>query len=71
MAKLSMLRRGLTYRLQNDLVTIDKEPETIVVFVALWNKLDTSAKKKGRPDAHAKCPDAGLRPRRLMHQVPS
>ena len=29
------------YRLQNDLVTVDKEPETIVAFVALCNKLDT------------------------------
>ena len=40
-AKLSALRRGLTYCLQNDLVTVDKEPETIVAFVALCNKLDT------------------------------
>ena len=40
-AKLSALRRGLTYRLQNDLVTIDKELETIVAFVALCNSLDT------------------------------
>ena len=41
MAKLSALRRGLVYRLQNDLVTVDKELETIVAFVALCNKLDT------------------------------
>ena len=41
MAKLSTLRRGLTYHLQNDLVTIDKEPETIAAFIALYNKLDT------------------------------
>ena len=40
-AKLSALRRGLAYRLQNDLVTVDKEPETITAFVALCNKLDT------------------------------
>ena len=40
-AKLSALRRGLTYHLQNDLVMIDKEPETIAAFVALCNKLDT------------------------------
>ena len=41
MAKLSALRRGLTYRLQNDLVMVDKELETIAAFVALCNKLDT------------------------------
>ena len=41
MAKLSALRRGLTYHLQNDLVMIDKEPETMAAFVALCNKLDT------------------------------
>ena len=40
-AKLSTLKRGLTYRLQNDLVTIDKELETIMAFIALCNKLDT------------------------------
>src|SRR5258705_1170000 len=40
-AKLSTLRRGLAYRLQNDLVTVDKDPDTIVSFVALCNKLDT------------------------------
>ena len=40
-AKLSALRRGFTYRLQNDLVMIDKEPKTIAAFVALCNKLDT------------------------------
>ena len=40
-AKLSALRRGLTYYLQNDLVTVDKEPETITAFIALCNKLDT------------------------------
>ena len=40
-AKLSMLRRGLTYRLQNNLVMVDKELETITAFVALCNKLDT------------------------------
>ena len=41
MAKLSMLRRGLAYRLQNDLVTVDQELETIAAFIALYNKLDT------------------------------
>ena len=40
-AKLSALRRGLTYRLQNDLVTVDKESETIMAFITLYNKLDT------------------------------
>ena len=41
-AKLSALRRWLAYRLQNDLVTVDKKPETIATFVALCNKLDTT-----------------------------
>ena len=40
-AKLSTLRSELTYRLQNDLVMVDKKPKTIVAFVALRNKLDT------------------------------
>ena len=41
MAELSVLRRGLMYHLQNDLVMVDKEPETIAALVALCNKLDT------------------------------
>src|SRR5258705_10890185 len=40
-AKLSALRRGLAYRLQNNLVTVDKDPDTIATFVALSNKRDT------------------------------
>ena len=43
-AKLSVLRRGLTYRLQNDLVMVDKEPEAIAALVALCNKLDTKCR---------------------------
>ena len=40
-AKLFALRRGLKYCLQNDLVIVDKELETIAAFVALCNKLNT------------------------------
>ena len=40
-AKLFALRRGLAYCLQNDLVMVDKEPETIAALLALYNKLDT------------------------------
>ena len=43
-AKLSALRRGSTYRLQKDLVMVDKEPETIAAFMALCNKLDTKCR---------------------------
>ena len=43
-AKLSVLRRGLTYRLQNDLVMVDKELETIAAFVALCNKFNTKCR---------------------------
>ena len=53
MAKLSVLRRGLAYRLQNDLVMVDKEPETIAAFVALCNKLDTKRRAlQGNSHSH-------------------
>ena len=40
-ATLSALRKGLACRLQNDLVMVDKEAESIVAFMARYNKLDT------------------------------
>ena len=58
-AKLSALRRGLTYRLRNDLVMIDKEPETIAAFVALCNKLDTKCRAlQGNSRSHDPRPQA-------------
>ena len=58
-AKLSALRRGLTYCLQNDLVTVDKEPETIAAFVALCNKLDTKRRAlQGNSRSHDPRPQA-------------
>ena len=58
-AKLSALRRGLTYRLQNDLVTVDKEPESIAAVMALYNKLDTKRYTlKGNSHSHDPRPQA-------------
>ena len=58
-AKLSALRRGLTYRLQNDLVTVDKGSETIAAFVALCNKLDTKRRAlQGNSHSHDPRPQA-------------
>ena len=44
------------YCLQNDLVMIDKEPETIAAFVALFNKLDTKRRAlQGNFRSHDPC----------------
>ena len=58
-AKLSALRRGLTYHLQNNLVTVYKEPETIAAFVALCNKLNTKRHAlQDNSHLHDPCPQA-------------
>ena len=48
------------HRLQNDLVMIDKELETIVAFVALCNKLDTKCRallgNSRQHDLHSQAP---------------
>ena len=68
MAKLSALRRGLMYRLQNDLVIIDKEPETIAAFIALCNKLDTKRRAlQGNSRSHNPCLQA---PKHTLQATP-
>lgn len=39
-SRLAALKRGLAYRLKNDLVTITEEPRTFVDFATLCNRLD-------------------------------
>ena len=68
MAKLSVLRRGLTYHLQNDLEMIDKEPETIAAFLALCNKLDTKHHAlQGNSRSHDSRPQA---PKHTLQATP-
>ena len=57
------------YRLQNDLVMIDKEPETIAAFVALCNKLDTKRRAlQGNSRSHDPRPQA---PKHTPQATPS
>ena len=49
--------------------TIEVASDTFLEYIGKYLCLVYISKKKGRLDAHAKCPDAGLRPKRLMHQV--
>ena len=68
-AKLSTLRRGLAYCLQNDLVTVDKELETIAAFMALCNKLDTKCcALQGNSRSHDPCSQA---PKHTLQATPA
>jgi hypothetical protein len=40
LSRLATLKRGLAYRLKNDLVTVLEEPRTLVEFITLCNRLD-------------------------------
>jgi len=60
--RLSALRRGLAYKLKNDLITVADEPTTLPEFVRLCNRLDNKRRQLQGEAAQAR-PTPGVAPK--------
>jgi hypothetical protein len=68
-AKLAAFRRGLSYRLKSDLISVPEKPTTIAAFVALCNRLDIE-RRALQSESNRPTPSTS-RPRTSTTPVPS